>query len=95
MKLLLSKIADLQTKLDPIKDKPQALNFNADIKRKLEKIDRDAEKKKIKKYHRDMCNFRKNSIYLWQLNASDTKEVDEKFHFAPPPPSKISSFCRR
>lgn len=34
MKLLESKIADLQTKLDPIKDTPQALNFNADIKRK-------------------------------------------------------------
>lgn len=45
-------------------------DFNAWIKKKLEKIDKDAQRKKIKKFHRDMGDFRSNSIYLWQQSKS-------------------------
>lgn len=62
MALLEKKILELKGKLDPIKDTQQIINFNNNIKKKLEKIDKETHKKKLKKFSRDMNDFKKNSV---------------------------------
>lgn len=52
--------------LDPIKDSQQVTDFNIRIKKKLEKVDKDTQKKKTKKFHRDLGDFQSTSVYLWQ-----------------------------
>lgn len=66
MALLDKKILDLQVKLDPIKGTQQLTNFNNEIKKRLEKTEKETQKKKRKAFCRDVSDFRKNSIYLWQ-----------------------------
>lgn len=70
MKILEKKIADLKIILDEDKDSPIVLKFNSDIKKKLQKIDKDTHKKKVKKYYRDLGDFKNNTIYLWQNPGS-------------------------
>ena len=70
MALLEAKINELKTKLDAIKDSQQIVDFNNRIKKKLEKIDKDTQKKKAKKYHRDMEDFQSNNVYLWQQDKT-------------------------
>lgn len=41
------------------------MDFNKHIKKILEKVDKDTQKK-TKKFHRDLGDFRCNSIYSWQ-----------------------------
>lgn len=48
MTLLEKKITELQGKLDPIKGTQQLINFDHEIKKKLEKVDRETQKKKLK-----------------------------------------------
>lgn len=43
------RISDLQQRLDPIKDTQEIIDFNTRVKKRLEKVDRDTQKKKIKK----------------------------------------------
>lgn len=82
MALLEKKISDLQGKLDPIKGTQQLINFDNEIKRKLEKIDRETQKKKLKKFRRDTNDFKRNSIYLWQ-NADNTSTFHQPLISAP------------
>lgn len=53
-------------KLDPMKATQQWKEFNNNINKKLDKIDKDTQKKKVKKFHRDVGDFKNESIYLWQ-----------------------------
>lgn len=66
MSILEGKINEFRLQLEPVKGTQQVLEFNTRIKKKLEKIDRDTQKKKSKKFHRDLNDFRSNSVYVWQ-----------------------------
>lgn len=65
-------IKELQQQLEPIKDLQQYIYFNEKITKKLEKIDKDSQKKKLKKFYRDLKDFRTNAIYFWQNTARPT-----------------------
>lgn len=70
MVLLEKNISELQGKLDPIKGTQQLINFDNEIKKRLEKIDKETQKKKFKKFRRDTNDLKKNSINLWQNTES-------------------------
>lgn len=52
MARLETRIIELQTQLKPIKDSQQVTDFNTRIKKKLEKVDEDTERKNFKKLHK-------------------------------------------
>lgn len=66
MHKLEKKINELSSKLQIIKDTQQWTDFNNSINKKLDKIDKDTQKKKVKKFHRDMNDFKTDNIYSWQ-----------------------------
>lgn len=68
-------IRQLQEKLEPIKESNQMKDFNINIKKKLDKVDREMQKKKVKKFTRDSNDFRTNKIYTWQ-NINDGSQVE-------------------
>lgn len=68
---------DLQ-QLDPIKDTQQIIDFNNRVKKSLEKVDRDTQNKKLKKYHRDLDDFKANLMYSWQQPSPVNKNITEK-----------------
>lgn len=72
------RISDLQQQLDPIKDSQQIIDFNTSVKNRLEKVDRDTQKKKVKKNHRDLEDFKTNVIYAWQQTFPENKNLVEK-----------------
>lgn len=74
LSMLNEKIRDLQEKLEPIKDTNQMNEFNNNIKKKLEKIDRETQKKKVKKFNRDLNDFKTNKIYAWQASLVSNTE---------------------
>lgn len=84
-----SRINDLQQQLDPIKDSQQIIEFNARIQKKLEKVDRETQKKKLKKYHRDLEDFKKNSIYSWQQVPCRNEAGDQSIQEPSAPPQQI------
>ena len=66
MNMLENKINELQAQLDPIKDTQPIIDFNIRTNKRLEKVDKETQKKKIKKYHRDMNDYNTNNLYAWQ-----------------------------
>lgn len=70
MSKLETTINALHAKLDPIKGTQQWIHFNNHISKKLDEVDKDTQKKKVKKFHRDMGDFKSDSIYLWQSKFS-------------------------
>lgn len=58
------RIRQLQLQLDPIKESQQYLDFRNRITKKLEKVDKETQKKKVKKFYRDLKDFNSNSIFL-------------------------------
>lgn len=63
----------IRSKLEPMNESNQIKEFNNNMKRKLEKVDRDTQKKKVRKYNRDAADFKNNKIYAWQNPAVSTK----------------------
>lgn len=53
------QINDIKRKLEPIKDTNSISEFNNNMRKKLEKLDREVQKKKVKKYIRDSADFKK------------------------------------
>lgn len=52
MTKLVTKINELHAQLDPIKGSPQWIELNNNISKKLDKVDKGTQKKKVKKFHR-------------------------------------------
>lgn len=46
------------------------------MRKKLEKVDRDTQKNKVKKFIRDSNDFKSNNIYLWQNANSANNEAN-------------------
>ena len=53
----------------PINDSAMIKEFNTNMKKKLEKTDRETQKRKVKKYNRDSEDFKNDKIYAWQIAA--------------------------
>ena len=85
MILLEKKISEIKEKLVPIKGTTLAINFNNEIKKKLERVDKETQKKKIKKYRRDYNDFNIGEVYLWQ---STTNRAPPVIPFVIDPPSR-------
>lgn len=58
-----NKINELHSKLDSINNSQQWVDFNNNINKKLDKLDKDMQKKKVKKIHIDMSDFKNDSTY--------------------------------
>lgn len=69
------QISGIRKKLEPISESSQMKEFNTNMKKKLEKVDRDTQKKKVRKYNRDAADFKNNKIYAWQTPISSTNEA--------------------
>lgn len=73
-----SRNTNLQQQLDPIMESQQVIDFNNRIKKRLEKINRDIQKKKLKKFHRDLGDFKSDSIFVWQQTLNPIKTNDSR-----------------
>lgn len=71
------RICLLQSKLQPIKESSQFKDFNVNMRKNLEKVDRDTQRKKVKKYNRDSNDFKSNNMYLWQNANAAINEKNE------------------
>lgn len=71
------RIRQLQLQLGPIKESQHYLDFRNCITKKLDKVDRETQKKKVKKFYRDLKDFNSNSIYLWQNSVNIQMTSDE------------------
>lgn len=87
--LINEKIRIIQEKLEPIKDSNQIKEFNSNIKKKLEKIDRETQKKKVKKYMRDSNDFKTNKIYAWQNIGLTMQDTHTESHILEPIESNL------
>lgn len=70
------QIKDIERKLEPIKGTNSILEFNNNMKKKLEKLDREVQKKKVKKYIRDSTDFKNNKIYAWQNSGVGVEPME-------------------
>ena len=87
--LLNEKIQVLRNKLEPIKETSLIKDFNVNMKKKLEKIDRETQKRKVKKFNRDSEDFKNNRIYAWQSTGIINNDIDEEATVASQQPSRI------
>lgn len=71
------QISEIERKLESIKDTNPIIEFNNNMKKKLEKLDREVQKKKVKKYIRDSSDFKNNRIYLWQNSNAEASVSTE------------------
>lgn len=87
MTLIEEKIKALQVELEPVKNEQSTKDFNENIRKRLEKLDKDTQKKKVKKFNRDLGDFNSNCIYAWQANPLG--ETQEEMQGASAPGTSI------
>lgn len=98
LRLINQQIIDLKTELEPHKESTDFKKFSTQLSSDLGAKDIEVQQRKIKKYHRDLGDYRTDQVFKWQSKMEDiqtasvqstpVREVNIQQHIQKSPPPR-------